>query len=98
MQIGYLNWHLFVGNGFMTSQCCGYLVALTGVANGYDCVMIPGATKKAAGKTLLADGGAYGFCGGELATINDNAAAATVCSKCQCSINCRSTQTRYLLH
>ena len=64
----------------MTSQCCGYGPGLSLSANGFDCVMIPGATK-AADKADLNNGGAYGFCGGTLATINNMAIAATVCSK-----------------
>ena len=32
----------YLGNGYSSSQCCGYGVALTKIANGYDCVMIPG--------------------------------------------------------
>ena len=64
----------------MTSQCCGYGAGLSLSANGFDCVMIPGATEKA-DKADLNNGGAYGFCGGTLATINNMAIAATVCSK-----------------
>ena len=33
---------IILGIGYMTSQCCGYKPALTGIINGYDCVMIPG--------------------------------------------------------
>ena len=65
----------------MSSQCCGYGPGLDLSANGFDCVMIPGATKKSANKADLNNGAAYGFCGGTLATINNNANAATVCSK-----------------
>ena len=64
----------------MTSQCCGYGSEANKNTNGFDCVMIPGATK-AADKADLAGGAAYGFCGGQLASINANANAATICSK-----------------
>ena len=63
----------------MTSQCCGYKPAGDGIANGFDCVMIPGATKNA-DKVDLTMGAAYGFCGGQLATAGA-IVAATVCSK-----------------
>ena len=71
-----------VGNGFMSSQCCGYAAALNGIAIGYDCVMIPGATKKA-DKADLNNGAAYGFCGAELETAaaGGSVIAATVCCK-----------------
>ena len=37
-----LIYDIILGIGYMTSQCCGYKPALTGIINGYDCVMIPG--------------------------------------------------------
>ena len=64
----------------MSSQCCGYGSEANKNTNGFDCVMIPGATK-AADKADLNNGAAFGFCGGQLASINANANAATICSK-----------------
>ena len=61
----------------MTSQCCGYGPALDKIANGYDCVMIPGAMKKA-DSADLPNGAAYGFCGGQLAS-DTSTTKATIC-------------------
>ena len=47
--------------------------------NGYDCVMIPSAEKQATPFAALASGAANGFCGAQLASINANANAATIC-------------------
>ena len=68
----------------MSSKCCGYGTDAADTTRGFDCVLIPGASKFAtnAGEAqTLANGGAYGFCGGELGTIAGNAAAATICCK-----------------
>ena len=46
--------------------------------------MIPSASKQAG--DLLNAGAAYGFCGGELATIDNNVIAATVCCKQDLSV------------
>ena len=78
--IGSIKIFLYPGNGFMSSQCCGYGSEANKNTNGFDCVMIPGATK-AADKADLNNGAAFGFCGGQLASINANANAATICSK-----------------
>ena len=72
----------------MTAQCCGYGAAADGVG-GFDCAIIPGATKFAATANglaeTLASGAANGFCGGEFATAGA-IAAATVC--CEYNIDC----------
>ena len=66
----------------MASKCCGYGADAANTATGYDCAMIPSAQKATSkGSDLLPNGAAYGFCGGELGTIDDNVAAATVCCK-----------------
>ena len=68
----------------MTSKCCGYGNAGDNMANGFDCALIPGASKLATANGLadtLNNGAGNGFCGGELATIQANNAAATVCCK-----------------
>ena len=51
--------------------------------SGFDCVLIPGATKAATanGGAQTLKGAGNGFCGGELATIDNSAIAATVCCK-----------------
>ena len=78
-----------LGNGFATRQCCGYSQNGAKVAerskgtNGYDCVMIPGASKQA-DKGALISGAVNGFCGGELASIAAGSViAATICCKFQ---------------
>ena len=68
----------------MSSKCCGYGNDAADSTKGFDCVLIPGATKKAtsAGAAVtLPSGAGNGFCGGELGTIQSSIAAATVCSK-----------------
>ena len=68
----------------MTSKCCGYGTDAGDTAVGFDCVLIPGASKLATAAGLaqtLKSGGGFGFCGGELGTIADGAAAATICCK-----------------
>ena len=52
--------------------------------SGFDCALIPGATKAATdgnGNAQTLPGAGVGFCGGELATINNMDIAATVCCK-----------------
>ena len=66
----------------MTSKCCGYGNAASDTTKGFDCVLIPGATKFATtggAVQTLAGGAGNGFCGGELGTIQSSIAAATVC-------------------
>ena len=68
----------------MSSKCCGYGNAASDTTKGFDCVLIPGATKKTTtnGNAVTLPGGAgNGFCGGELGTIQSSIAAATVCCK-----------------
>ena len=66
----------------MSSKCCGYGNAASDTTKGFDCVLIPGATKFATiggAVQTLAGGAGNGFCGGELGTIQSSIAAATVC-------------------
>ena len=66
----------------MTSKCCGYGNAASDTTKGFDCVLIPGATKFATtggAVQTIAGGAGNGFCGGELGTIQSSIAAATVC-------------------
>ena len=68
----------------MSSKCCGYGNDAADSTKGFDCVLIPGATKKAtsAGAAqTLPGGGGNGFCGGELGTSSGSIDAATVCCK-----------------
>ena len=67
------------GMGKLGSGCCSYKNDGMLTGSGWDCVKIPAATKK--GGTTLGVVGAYGFCGGELATIADSVISASVCSK-----------------
>ena len=60
-------------NGF----CCNYGTKLDNAATAYDCAKIPGASKAADGASLKHTG----FCGGELASIADATATATICCK-----------------
>ena len=71
-----------IGTVIMTSKCCGYGTDAGDTTKGFDCAIIPGASKKATSGGLaqtLPGGAANGFCGGELGTIADSIAAATVC-------------------
>ena len=68
----------------MSSQCCGYGTDAADAADGFDCALIPGASKLATAAGLvqtLVAGAANGFCGGELGTSSGSIAAATICSK-----------------
>ena len=81
----------------MTTKCCGYGTDAADNAVGFDCALIPGATQPsinaaaAAQQRTALKGAANGFCGGELGTAS-NIAAATICCKysvlnkmiCQC--------------
>ena len=72
------------GAGKQTTQCCGYGVDAADNVDGFDCALIPGATKAAVdanGNAQTLKGAGNGFCGGELATADTSADAATVCCK-----------------
>ena len=76
----------------MASGCCGYGAGLTGkTATGFDCAIIPGASKFTSMASVLTMGIAYGFCGGEFGTSSGATAAATVCCEFPCTSTTKKT-------
>eukprot|EP00096_Caligus_rogercresseyi_P010378 TRINITY_DN375_c0_g1_i1.p1 TRINITY_DN375_c0_g1~~TRINITY_DN375_c0_g1_i1.p1 ORF type:complete len:395 (+),score=18.45 TRINITY_DN375_c0_g1_i1:51-1235(+) len=67
------------GVAIVKTFCCGY-GPMGAMESGFDCVMIPGATKKT-DATDLALVAARGLCGTKFAGTHDGAAAKTICSK-----------------
>ena len=65
------------------SKCCGYGTDAANRVTGYDCAMIPSATQAATGidGMTVANGAAYGFCGGELGRTADATDTKTICCK-----------------
>ena len=73
-----------VGLVRMTTKCCGYGTNGADTTRGFDCALIPGATKLAVdanGNAQTLAGAGNAFCGGELGTVTNMNAAATVCCK-----------------
>ena len=75
----------------MNAMCCGYGAAANAQVTGYDCAMIPSASKQA-DAAALDSGAANGFCGGELGDTDMSIAAATIC--CKIILHCQSIRPR----
>ena len=63
----------------MKMHCCSYGSAFDKGATAFDCAKIPGPLKAADSATLIK--GVYGFCGGELGSIDNGVIGQTVCCK-----------------